>query len=257
MRTDPPTETVRPTRPFGGTVAFLWTEVLVQAHESLAMATAMVTQTVLLVFVYILNPGLLGVALIGAVLFSAFTLGQRVLNEAAYIRIDHKANDLYLAGPMSPEGYFLGMAAGILVVYIAPIALLGGLAVAVGHLSLTTSLALLGLAGLVWLFAASIGYIFSTFFRDNRAIWAYASLFFNVFGVLPPVFYPFGFFPEALRPVALLMPPSAAAALLQSRIGAATLSTGQTELALFGLIAETALVFVVAIYWARRTVRGP
>jgi hypothetical protein len=257
MRTDPPQTVVRPTQPFGGTVAFLWTEVLVQAHESLAMATAMVTQTVLLVFVYILNPGLIGVALIGAVLFSAFTLGQRVLNEAAYIRIDHKANDLYLAGPMSAEGYFLGMAIGILIVYIAPIALLGGLAVAVGHLGLTTSLLLLGVAGLVWMFAASIGYILSTFFRDNRAIWAYSALFFNVFGVLPPVFYPFGFFPPTLQPVALLMPPSAAAALLQSRIGAAALSTGQLELAAFGLLAETAVVFLVAVFWARRTVRGP
>jgi hypothetical protein len=53
------------------------------------------------------------------------------------------------------------------------------------------------------------------------------------------------------------MPPSAAAALLQSRIGAASLSTGQVELALLGLITETALVFLFAIYWARRTVRGP
>jgi ABC-type multidrug transport system permease subunit len=257
MRTDPPRDLVRPTRAFDGTGAFLWTEVLVQAHESLAMATAMVTQTVLLVFVYILNPGLIGVALIGATLFSAFALGQRVLNEAAYIRIDHKANDMYLAGPMSPEGYFLGMAAGILVVYIAPIALLGTLAVVVGHLAVTTSLALLGLAGLVWLFAASIGYIMSTFFRDNRAIWAYASLFFNVFGVLPPVFYPFDYFPAALQPVALLMPPSAAAALLQWRIGVTALSTGQAELAALGLIVETAVVFVVAVFWARRTVRGP
>jgi hypothetical protein len=257
MRTSPPADSIKVSRPFGGTTAFLWTEVLIQAHESLAMATAMVTQTVLLVFVYILNPGLIGVALIGSVLFSSFALGQRVLNEAAYIRIDHKANDLYLAGPMTAEGYFLGMAAGILVVYIAPIALLGVLAVVVGHLSVETSFALIGLAGLVWLFAASIGYIFSTFFRDNRAIWAYASLFFNVFGVLPPVFYPLGFFPAPLRPVALLMPPSAAAALLQARIGATTLTLGQTELALGGLLVETALVFLGAIYWARRTVRGP
>jgi ABC-2 type transport system permease protein len=256
MRTESAQPGVRPVRPFGGTTAFLWTEALVQAHESLAMATAMVTQTVLLVFVYILNPGLIGVALIGATIFSAFALGQRVLNEAAYLRIDHKANDLYLAGPLSPEGYFLGIATGILTVYIAPIVLLGGLAVVVAHLSLLTSLALIGLAGLVWLFAASIGYIFSTFFLDNRAIWAYSSLFFNVFGVLPPVFYPFSYFPTALQPIALLMPPSAAAVLLQSRIGAATLSTGQVELALFGLVGETAAVFVFAVFWARRTVRG-
>jgi hypothetical protein len=257
MKTSAAVDAVRRTRPFRGTAAFLWTEVLVQAHESLAMATAMVTQTVLLVFVYILNPGLIGVALLGAVIFSAFTLGQRVLNEAAYIRIDHKANDLYLAGPMTPEAYFFGMATGILTVYVAPIAFLGGLAVVVGHLSLVTSLALVGLAGLVWLFAASIGYILSTFFRDNRAIWAYATLFFNVFGVLPPVFYPLGFFPAALRPVALLMPPSAAAALLQSRIGATTLTPGDATLALVGLSVEAAATFLFAIFWARRTVRGP
>jgi len=244
------------TRAFRGTGAFLWTEVLVQAHEELAMATAMITQTVLLVFVYILNPGLIGVALVGAVLFSTFTLGQRVLNEAAYIRIDHKANDLYLAGPMSPEGYFLGMAGGILVVYLPPVVILGTLAVTVAHLSVLTSVTLFGLASLVWLFAASIGFIFSTFFRDNRAIWAYASLFFNVFGVLPPVFYPYGFFPAYLRPVALLMPPSAAAALVQSRIGVTALSTGEIWTAVVGLFAETAAVFLFAVYWARRTVRG-
>ncbi len=251
------TETVLPTRgAFRGLPAFVWTEVLEQAHEQLATATSMVTQGVLLVFVYILNPGLLGVALAGAVIFSTFTMGQRVLNEAAYIRIDYKANDLYLASPLSPEAYFVGMAGGILVVYATPVAVLGVLAVLVAHLTLADGLLLVVVAGTVWLFAASIGYILSTFFRDNRAIWAYSSLFFNVFGVLPPVFYPIGLFPEALRPVALLMPPSAAAALVQGAIGKATLSSGDIVLATLGLAVETLVVFFFAIYWARRTVRG-
>ncbi len=250
------TEVVRaPTRAFGGTAAFLWTEVLVQAHEELAMATAMVTQVVLLVFVYILDPSILAVALVGSVVFSTFTLGQRVLHEAAYIRIDHKANDLYLAGPMTPEGYFLGMAVGILIVYLPPVVILGILTVLVAHLSVGTALLLFGLSGVVWLFAASIGYIFSTFFRDNRAIWAYSSLFFNVFGVLPPVFYPFDRFPAGLQPVALLMPPSAAAAILQNAIGATSLSSGELSLAVFGLAAESTLLFLLAILWARRTVQ--
>src|SRR5271170_8406487 len=140
-------------RAFRGTGAFLWTEVLVQAHEGLAMATSMVTQSVILVFVYILNPGLLGVALVGATLFSTFTMGQRVLNEAAYLRIDHKANDLYLAGPLSPEGYFLGMSGGIMLVYLPPVALLGGLAIVVVPLTLGVGLLLFVLAAAVWLFA--------------------------------------------------------------------------------------------------------
>jgi ABC-type polysaccharide/polyol phosphate export permease len=242
--------------PFRGLFWFLWTEVLVQAHENLAMGTSMVVQGVLLIFVWILSPGLLGVALLGAILFSMFAMGQRVLNEAAYVRIDHKANDLYLASPLSPEAYFLGMSAGILVVYLAPVVILGVLAAFVVHLTLAVTGLLLLFCATVWLFAASIGYVFSTFFRDNRAIWAYASLFFNVFGVLPPVFYPFGKFPTALQPVALLMPPSAAAALLQHAIGVTVLSTGQIALAVGGLAAETVGLFLFAIWWARHTVQG-
>jgi len=242
-------------RAFRGLGAFLWTEVLVQAHEELAMAASMLVQSVLLVFVYILAPALLGIAFVGAIIYSMFTMGNRVLNEAAYIRIDHKANDLYLAGPMSPEAYFLGMATGILIVYVAPVAVLGVLATFVVHFTWAQGLLLFGLSSIVWVFSASVGYIFSTFFRDNRAIWAYSSLFFNIFGVLPPVFYPFHLWPASLAPVALLMPPSAAAALVQASLGFTQLSSGEALLATVGLVAETVFFFLFAIYWARRTVR--
>jgi len=250
------TETFRARRPFTGLVSFLWTEALVQLHEELAMATSMLVQGVLLVFVWVLNPHLIGVALVGAVIFSVFAMGQRVLNEAAYIRIDHKANDLYLAGPLTPEAYFLGMSAGILVVYIGPVLVVGVLAVVVAHLAPATVLLLAGVAATVWLCSSSIGYVFSTAFRDNRAIWAYSSLFFNIFGVLPPVFYPLGLFPTPLHPIVLLMPPSAAAALVQSSFGAAVLSGSERALAVGGLVVETSLLFAFAVYWARRTVRG-
>ncbi len=242
-------------RAFGGFRAFLWTEFLVQIHEELAMATSMIVQGVLLVFVWVLDRGLIGVALLGAVVFSMFTMGQRVLNEAAYIRIDHKANDLYLASPLTPEAYFLGMASGVLLVYLPPVVAVAVLAELVVHLTVAEVLLLVGLAGAVWLSAASIGYCLSTQFRDNRAIWAYSSLFFTVFGVLPPVFYPISRFPAALRPVVLVMPPSAAASLLQGAIGAATLSSGEVFLAVTALVVETTVLFAFAVWWARRTVR--
>lgn len=252
MRTE---GTYRP-RAFAGLTAFLWTEFLVQIHEELAMATSMIVQGVLLVFVWILSPGLIGIALVGAVLFSMFTMGQRVLNEAAYVRIDHKANDLYLAGPLAPEAYFLGMAAGVMLVYLPPVVIVAVLAELVVHFSLAEALLLVALSATVWLAAASIGYALSTQFRDNRAIWAYSSLFFTVFGVLPPVFYPIRLFPEALRPIVLVMPPSAAAGLLQNAMGAAALSSGEVALAVVGLAGETVALFLFAIYWARRTVRS-
>jgi len=249
------TEAERVAWPFRGLPAFFRTEALVQLHEELAMATSMMVQVVLLIFVWILNPGLIGIALVGAVIFSMFSMGQRVLNEAAYIRIDHKANELYLAGPLSAEAYFLGMSTGILAVYVPPVIAVAILAALVIHATVPILLMLAGLSGAVWLFSASIGYVFSTAFRDNRAIWAYSSLFFNVFGVLPPVFYPFHYFPAPLHPVVLLMPPSAATALLQHAIGATALTPAEIVLAVTGLAVETLGLFLFAIYWARRTVR--
>ena len=74
--------------------------------------------------------------------------------------------------------------------------------------------------------------------------------------MLPPVFYPFKLFPAALHPVALLMPPSAAAGLVQAALGVTYLSPGEIALAAGGLLVETTAVFLFAIYWARRTVRG-
>ncbi|MGI0139866.1 MAG: ABC transporter permease [Thermoplasmata archaeon] len=241
--------------PFRGTSAFFWTEVLVQAHELTAMATSMVVQGVVLAFVWILDPSLLGVAFCGAIIFSMFTMGQRLLNEAAYIRIDHKANDLYLASPLTPEGYFFGMASGILFVYITPVLVIGVLAELVVHFTIPEALLLIGLCASVWIFSASIGYVFSTFFRDNRAIWAYATLFFTTFGVVFPVFYPFTLFPASIQPIALLLPPSAAATVMQAAIGAIPVVTNQLILASVALVGETLALFAFAVYWVRRTVR--
>jgi ABC-2 type transport system permease protein len=240
---------------FRGLAAFSYTELWVQLHELLAILTSLIVQVVLLVFVAILAPALLGIALLGAVIFSLFTLGQRVQNEAAYIRIDHKLNELYLASPLSPEAYFFGMSIGVLVAYLPPVGILAAAALYLVGATAPTAIVLLGVSAAVWIFSASVGYIVSTFFRDMRAIWSYASIFYNVFGVLPPVFYPIGFLPVVLRPVALVLPPSAAAALAQWSLHPAVLSSGEVALAALALAAETVVAFAAASYWARRTVR--
>lgn len=240
---------------FRGLRAFSYTEFYVQAHEYLSIATSLVVQVILLIFVKILAPSLLGVALLGAVIFSIFALGQRVQNEAAYIRIDHKLNELYLASPLAPESYFFGMSIGILAAYTLPIALLIGITIFLVGLSPATALTLLLAGTAVWLVTCSIGYIVSTLFRDMRTIWPYASLFYNLFGVLPPVFYPIGFLSGGLRTAALLVPSSSAAALVQWSVDPAVLSSSEVLLAALALAVAATGLFGFAIYWARRTVR--
>src|SRR5438552_14999480 len=114
---------------WGGTGVFLATEIRVQFHEWLAIVTGTLTPGALLIFVAVLAPDLIAVTLIGSLVYSMFLIGQRVLNEAAYIRIDHKLNELYHASPLSPEAYFVGIAGGMLVAYLPPsLSVLGTLA---------------------------------------------------------------------------------------------------------------------------------
>jgi len=242
---------------FRGLQAFTFTELFVQLHEITAILTSLVVQVILLIFVAILDPKLIGLALMGAILFSLFTLGQRVQNEAAYIRIDHKLDQLYLTSPLAPESYFFGMSVAVLLAYLPPIAVLVAVTAYVTGFSLLTALILLAGGAGLWLFSCSIGYIVSTFFRDMRAIWSYASIFYNVFGVLPPVFYPIGELPAFLRPVALVVPPSAAAGLAQWSVHRSVLSGGEVLLASVALGVEALLTFYIAILWARRSVREP
>jgi ABC-2 type transport system permease protein len=240
---------------FRGLSAFFSTELRVQYHEGLAIVTSVTVQVVLLVFVRILAVQLWGVALFGAIVFSFFGLGQRVLNEAAYVRVDHRLNQLYLASPLTPDSYFFGMSAGVLVAYLPPILILAGVAAATVSAPAITWVVLPLAILAVWLFSASFGYVLSTVFQDMRAIWAYSSILYNFFGVLPPVFYPIALVPTAARPLVLLLPPSAASCLLQWSLHSSALSGGEVALASTALAAEALGMFLFAIAWARRTVR--
>ena len=254
LRTEPPLPAARP-RLFRGLAAFFECEFRVQFHERMAIVTSVLVQAVILVFVGILAPSLLGIALVGATVFSFFTLGGRVQNEAAFVRVDHRLNQLYLASPLSPESYFLGMSLGVLVAYLPPVAVLAVLSVLVVPLPAVDLAILLGASAAVWVFSVSLGYVISTLFRDMRAIWPYQSIIYNLFGVVPPVFYPLASFPENLRWVALVIPPSAAAGLVQWSIGAVALSSSEVALAAGSLAALAVGMFLFAVSWARRTVR--
>jgi hypothetical protein len=240
---------------WSGLGAFIGTEVRVQLHEVLSIATSVVVQAVFLVFVAVLARQYLAYTLIGAVVFSTFQVGQRVQNESAWIRIDHKLHELYHVSPMTPEAYFLGMSVGILIAYCLPIVVLFLAAGFLVPLSLTATAVLVAVLGAEFVFTSSVGYMMSTWFQNMRSIWPYSTLFFNFFGVLPPVFYPLFLFPLALRPYVLLLPTAGGTALVEDAAGILSLPVGWVLIAALSLIVAACLAFVGAVYWARRISR--
>jgi ABC-2 type transport system permease protein len=238
-----------------GLSAFIGTELRVQLHEVLSIATSVIVQAVFLVFVAVLAREYLSYTLIGAVVFSTFQIGQRVQNESAWIRIDHKLHELYHASPMTPEAYFLGMSIGILIAYCLPIVVLFAASAVLVPLTVPSAIVLFAVLGAEFVFTASVGYMISTWFQNMRSIWPYSTLFFNFFGVLPPVFYPLFLFPTSLQPWVLLLPTAGGAALAERAAGILSLPTGWVVIAAVSLVVEASLAFVGAVYWARRISR--
>lgn len=238
-----------------GSGAFLATEIRVQLHEWMAIVTGTLTPGALLIFVAVLAPELIAVTLIGSLVYSMFLMGQRVLNEAAYIRIDHKLNELYHASPLSPEGYFVGIAGGMLVAYLPPSLVVLGILEIVHPLSAFAWLVLAGCLLAVWAVSSTIGYVVSTLFRDMKTIWPYSALLTNLFGIVPPVFYPLRYISVEWRSLALVLPTSGAAALVNAAAGLDALTAGESMIAAVALSVEALVTFAFGIYWARRMAR--
>src|SRR5438552_4947100 len=235
---------------WGGTGVFLATEIRVQFHEWLAIVTGTLTPGALLIFVAVLAPDLIAVTLIGSLVYSMFLIGQRVLNEAAYIRIDHKLNELYHASPLSPEAYFVGIAGGMLVAYLPPSLFVLVILELLHPLTLVAWLVLASCLLAVWAVSSTIGYVVSTLFKDMKTIWPYSALLTNVFGIVPPAFYPIRFVPIECRSVVLLLPTSGAAVLVNSAAGPEASTGNEAALAATALAMEAVALFLFGIYWA-------
>ncbi len=240
---------------WAGTGVFCATEIRVQFHEWLAILTGTLVQAVLLIFVWVLARDILPIALIGALVYSVFLIGQRVLNEAAYIRIDHKLNELYHASPMSPEAYFVGMSSGIFLAYLPPIVVIAAVTVVVAPFGLLPWAVLIACLLAVWSVSSSLGYFISTLFKDMKTIWPYSSLITNLLGIVPPVFYPLHLVPAGWRWLALILPTSSATALVDGAAGLEALSSGDILLAAGSLTVEAIALFFFGIYWARHAAR--
>jgi ABC-2 type transport system permease protein len=240
---------------WSGSGAFLATEIRVQLHEWLAIVTGTLTPGALIVFVAILAADLLPITLIGALVYSMFLIGQRVLNEAAYIRIDHKLNELYHASPLSPEGYFVGIAGGMLLAYLPPSLVVLGILELIHPLGLVAALSLTVCLLAVWAISSTIGYVVSTLFKDMKTIWPYSALLTNLFGILPPVFYPLSRVPIEWRSLVLVVPTSAAAVLVNAAAGLESIAPGEAVTAAIALAVEAVVLFGFGIFWARRMAR--
>ena len=227
-------------------------------RSPLLIAAVFLTPFSFLFFLFVIAPrALFPYGVVGGVLFTALFTGSGMLNDCAYLRLERQLQQVFVASPVSPLAYILGMALSELAFSIPAMALF------LAILFLVTSLGVLGLVALLavvlvtWLMATTLGFFVSTMFSQLREIWPIGTLIFSILSILPPIFYPATAIPAAWRWVAFLAPSTFAAQLADRAAGlSGAIVTGIPALDtpffdLGMLLAVTTLFGAAALYLAR------
>jgi ABC-2 type transport system permease protein len=179
-----------------------------------------VSPLTILFFIYIFaGPGKVVFALGGGMI--AVIVGSCIIleTEAAFIRIVARLEDMFVASPISPVAYVVGLSIAQLLNGVAGIVLFSVLLAFEAHLNAIASLEIAFAAIITWASISSLGFMISTFARDVRDLWVYSPMLTVLLSFLPPVFYSINIIPQSFRFVAYLAPTTFSAGIIQNAVG--------------------------------------
>ena len=171
-------------------------------------------------------PGLFPLEVIGAMLFTTQNIGNWVLGDSAYWRLESSLQDLFVVSPLGKVGYLFGIAVSDMICALPAFAVLSLLLASVVHVPWFAWIALFGSIGLLWILFSAIGIAISSRLRSQREIWPVGNLLFTSLGMLSPLYLPIWLLPPAWRTIAYFLPGTYAAVIVQSNVG--LLPTGVT-----------------------------
>jgi ABC-type multidrug transport system permease subunit len=214
------------------------------------------------IFLYFLNlispPGLFPLEVIGAMLFTTQNIGNWVLGDSAYWRLESSLQDLFIVSPLGKVGYLFGIAVSNMIAALPAYLVLGILLASVVHVPLVAWFALAGSIGLLWILFSAIGIAISSRLRSQREIWPVGNLLFTGLGILSPLYLPLWLLPLYWQKIAYFLPGTYAAVIVQSSVGLlpAGVSVGfgsWLDVGLLALAAVLGTALAVSLYrWGDR-----
>jgi ABC-2 type transport system permease protein len=227
-------------------------------RSPLLIAAVFLTPFSFLFFLRVIAPShFFAFGVVGGVLFTALFTGNGMMNDCAYLRLERQLQTIFVASPVQPMSYVLGMALSELAFAVPALVLFLVILTLVTPVGLASFAALIGVVLLTWLLASTLGFLLSTFFRQLREIWPIGTLVFSSLSVLPPIFYPITSIPSGVRWVAFLAPSSFASQLADQAVGLGGGTAvipgplGLPGIQLLGLVSLTLLFGLGAAFLAR------
>lgn len=164
-------------------------------------------------------PALWPVEIVGAMLFTTQNIGNWVLGDSAYWRIQHSLQDLFVVSPLGKVRYLFGIAFSNLISAIPAYVALAFLLSWAVPVPWYAWVALAGSIGVLWVLFSAIGIAVSSRVKSQREIWPVGGLLFTSVGMLSPLYLPIWILPSAWAAIAWFLPGTYAALLVQRSVG--------------------------------------
>src|ERR671925_137699 len=176
----------------------------------------------LLFVLFVISGGdLVEEAVAGSLVMALVGYGLALGQDISFYKTEYKVQDMFVASPVSPLTYMMGLALSELLFGLPALAVLATLVVYFGGSVLSIPL-LVATILLIWGSMSAMGFFLSSHMLHMRNATQVISFVNVILAVLPPVFYPIDFLPQALRPLAYAVPTTHASLMLQYIMGMPT-----------------------------------
>lgn len=176
----------------------------------------------LLFVLYVISDGAwTDFAIAGSLVMALVGYGLALGQDISFYKTEYKVQDVFVASPVSPLTYMMGLALSELLFGLPALIALASLVIFNGGSVLSIPL-LVATILLIWGSMSAMGFFLSSHMLHMRNATQIISFVNVILTILPPVFYPITSMPDALRPLAYAMPTTHASLMLQYIMGGDT-----------------------------------
>jgi ABC-2 type transport system permease protein len=159
-------------------------------------------------------------AVAGSLVMALVGYGLALGQDISFYKTEYKVQDVFVASPVSPLTYMVGLALSELLFGLPALLVLATLVVYFG--SVFSIPLLVATILLIWGAMSALGFFLSSHMLHMRNATQVISFLNVILAVLPPVFYSMDVMPDVLRPLAYAVPTTHASLMLQDIMGIPT-----------------------------------
>jgi ABC-2 type transport system permease protein len=159
-------------------------------------------------------------AVAGSLVMALVGYGLALGQDISFYKTEYKVQDVFVASPVSPLTYMVGLALSELLFGLPALIVLATLVVYFG--SIFSIPLLVATILLIWGAMSAMGFFLSSHMLHMRNATQVISFVNVILAVLPPVFYSMDVMPDVLRPLAYAVPTTHASMMLQDIMGIPT-----------------------------------